>query len=80
MRELCISVILCGCAKRKSAVKRNAETGKKQFGVRLGTYVMVWDRIEVMKRSKSFGKKLGKPFDYRKFAVFTCEKGKIIEV
>jgi hypothetical protein len=48
--------------------------------VKIGTYVMVWDRFELMNHSKTFGKKLGKPFDYRKFAVFTCDNGKITEI
>ena len=65
---------------KKTAAKRNTATGKKQFGVKIGMYVMVWNRFELMNHSKVFGKKLGKPFDYRKFAVFTYDNGKITEI
>ena len=65
---------------KKTAIERSIRTGKKQFGIKIGAYVKVWDRFEVMEQSKYFGKKLGKPFDYRKFTMFTCENGKITEV
>ena len=64
---------------KKTAIRRNTETGKKQFGVKVGMYIMVWSRYELMEYGRSFSKKLGKPFDYRRFAVFTCENGRIIE-
>jgi len=62
---------------KRVAIERNAKTGKKQFGIKIGTWFRVWDRSEVMAQSKYFSKKLGKPFDYRKFTVFWCESGKI---
>ena len=64
---------------KKIAIRRNLATGKKQFGVGIGGYVVVWSRHELMTHSMDFSKQLGKPFDYRKFAVFTCENGRIIE-
>ena len=62
---------------KRKAIERNARTGKKQFGIKIGNLIKVWDRSEVMIQSRYFSKKLGKPFDYRKFTLFWCEGGKV---
>jgi hypothetical protein len=63
---------------KKIAIDRNRKTGEKQFGIKIGLYIEVWSRDEINIQNRHFGKKLGKKFDYRKFAVFTCENGRIV--
>ncbi len=65
-------------AKRK-AFERHHKTKRKQYAIRQGYRVYIYDRFD-MRRANKFVRNAGlSGIDFRLLTLFTCENGRIIE-